>query len=1034
MRTRLLVLLLTIGALAGGQPAPATYAIQTIAGGGQLGDGGPAASALLFAPGDVAADGAGRLYIADTHHNRIRLVSTSGVITTVAGTGEAGFGGDDGPAASARLFGPRGVAVDLAGNLYIADTGNHRIRRVNQAGIIQTVAGGAAGGAPREGGLATLATLQHPHGVAVDAAGNLYIADTGHHRVRKVNTSGLISTVAGAGTPGLSGDDENAAAAELNVPMGVAVDAGGNVFIADTGNHRIRKVMPPGLIFTVATSGTPEVPGSSLAFPRGLAVDRAGNLYIADSLLHSIRLLTPGGVVRTAAGGGERGAAGDGSLATLAQLDTPGGVAVDAAGTLYIADTENHRIRRVLAGVIHTVAGRDRFSGDHGPALPAELFLPSSIALDRDGSLYVADMGNHRIRKMEPGGSITTVAGSGRRGFQDGGIATQAALLSPSAVAADLAGNLYIADAGNSRLRRVSSTGLITTLIDGFGWGAGGFEPFGVSPPVAVPNSLAVDAAGNLLLADTRFHAVRRVSPSGSITTVAGAGPSGYGGDGGPAAAALLSAPNGVALDPAQNLYIADQGNSRVRRVGAGGSIATVAGNGTFAFGGDNLPAVSAQLNRPSAVAADAAGNVYIADSLNHRIRRVSPSGVIRTIAGVEGPGLGGDGGPATLARLHFPSALAVDLAGNVYVADLLNHRIRKLTPNLPAEVRILSGDQQSGLVGRRIERPLVVRVEGTAGFPAPEVPITFAVASGSAALTATTTLTEADGAARTVVTLGQVPGPVVITAIVSGVRPARFTLNALTAGGLMAPRIVAVLGAGLSTPGVTHLAPNGIASVFGEGFAPLGSERVVQASDLVNGRLPDRLGVCVEVGGQRGRLFHLFPGQINFQVPSLSAGGEVTVQVIVNCGERDELRSNVYNAPVRSAAPEFFFLARNPDGRNPIAATHADGSPVSAGQPARPADVVTLFATGFGATRPALEAGELADRIAPTVAPVAVTVGGIPVPQRDVLYAGATPGLAGVYQVNLRIPAEAPDGELPVVVRVSEFSTPPGGFVTVRR
>jgi sugar lactone lactonase YvrE len=300
-------------------------------------------------------DVVGNLYIADTGNYRVREVAANGIISTVAGGGSIGYSGDGGPATSAGLNYPYGVAVDVAGNLYIADFFNSRVRKVATNGTISTVAGGG-GSYPGDGGPATNAVLGNVTGVAVDVAGNLYIADPDNNRIRKVAANGTISTVAGNGTLGYSGDGGPATSAQLWSPDGVAVDVAGNLYIADGNNNRIRKVATNGMISTVAGNGSLGYSGdggpatsAQMDFPWGLAVDSVGNLYIADGNNNRIRKVATNGTISTVAGNGSYGYSGDGGPATSAELSGAYGVALDAAGNLYIADTYNCRIRKVAA-------------------------------------------------------------------------------------------------------------------------------------------------------------------------------------------------------------------------------------------------------------------------------------------------------------------------------------------------------------------------------------------------------------------------------------------------------------------------------------------------------------------------------------------------------------------------------------------------------------------------------------------------------------------------------------------------------------
>lgn len=441
---------------------------------GFSGDGGPATSAQLYYPLDISLDASGNLYIADSFNNRIRKVDTAGIITTVAGNGTGDFSGDGGPALSASLNNPVGVEADSAGNLFIADGNNYRLRAVNTAGIINTVAGNGRFSAGPDGGPPpTRIELGLVEGVATAPDGNVYIAgDVNNGTIRKVSPAGVVTTVAGTGIPGFSGDGGPATAAQLNGARDVALDAGGNLYIADTDNNRIRKVDTAGIITTVAGTGVPGFSGdrgpaiaAQINYPRAVEIDAAGTLYIGDTGNSCVRKVNKAGLIRTVAGmGGVSGNSGDGGPATSAKLNTPYGVAFDAAGNYYIADYLNANVRKVdPSGVITTFAGTGvpGFSGDGGPATSAQLLDPFGIVVDSVGNVFIADTDNNRVRKVNRVGIITTFAGSGPTGNSqggfggDGGPADSALLNTPIGLAVDAQDNLYIGDFINQRVRRV---------------------------------------------------------------------------------------------------------------------------------------------------------------------------------------------------------------------------------------------------------------------------------------------------------------------------------------------------------------------------------------------------------------------------------------------------------------------------------------------------------------------------------------------------------------------------------------------------
>jgi sugar lactone lactonase YvrE len=645
-------------------PARAEATIQTVAGNYDP-TGASALDVSFRSPGCVATNPSGLLYVA-SRNPRIYSIDSTGVVSIVAGTlGFPGFSGDGGPATDAVLNGACGMAEDTLGNLYIVDRGNQRIRKVDAYGIITTVAGNGEEGFSGDGGPATSARINDPSDVAVDAAGNLYISDRRNVRVRKVDISGIITTVAGGGPLFPDGDGGPATSAFVS-PGGLALDGAGNLYIADVSpfGHAIRKVDQNGVITTVA--------GVRNCLP-----------------------LPCGGRF-----------SGDGGPATDAELNAPSDLAVDAAGNLYIADSYNHRVRRVdTSGIITTVAGTDTsgFSGDGGPATEAELKYPRDVALDDAGNLYIADNANHRIRKVDAYGIITTHGGNGEMSFFGEGVpAISAGLRSATALVLERSnlprgrsprhqrptpashlsgagrtkGHFLLADSGNERVRRIDAKGMITTVAGN----PMGVDGDGIAATLARlhPRGLAMAATGGFYVSDTT-HRIRKVDADGFLDTVAGTGTAGFSGDGVPAVIAELNFPAGLLLDRQGNLYIADSGNNRVRRVDTSGIITTVAGAGTSGFSGDGGPATEAELKHPHDVALDDAGNLYIADSHNWRIRMVDTDGIITTVAGTGSIGMSGDGGPAVMAELFDPQGLTLDKKGNLYIADMRNHVVRRV-------------------------------------------------------------------------------------------------------------------------------------------------------------------------------------------------------------------------------------------------------------------------------------------------------------------------------------------------------------------
>ncbi len=665
--------------------------ITTVAGSGTSynGDGIAATAAELF-PMGVAVDAAGDIFIADTVNARIREVNhLTGAITTVAGNGTFGYSGDGGQATAAELGVVEGIALDSAGDLFIADLSARVVREVNLSkGVINTFAGDGTKGYSGDGGEATAAELKGPSGVAVDAAGDLFIADG--DRIREVNhATGVITTVAGNGIDGYSGDGGQATAAELFNPTGIAVDSFGDIFIADTDNNVIREVKN-GVINTVAGNGDLDYSGdggqataAGLGPAQSVAVDAAGDLFI--SVGDRVREVS-NGVITTFAGNGTYGYSGDSGQATAAELSSLEGVAIDAKGDLFIADSYNGRIREVnhATGVITTVAGDGplEYSGDGGPATAAEMGPAVGGAVDAAGDLFIVDFGGNRIREVNHAtGVITTVAGNGTAGYSgDNGPATLAELDDPTNIAVDAAGDLFIAD--GDRVREVNN-GVITTVagngIDGYSGDGGPATAAELSMLSGEGCGLAVDAAGDLFIADG--DRVREVNHATQIIdTVAGGGDQDPG-DGGPATAAELHYPGDLAVDSASDLFIAEQDGNRICEVNLStGIINTVAGTGIAGYSGDNGLATAAKLDGPTNIAVDAAGDLFIGDAGNSRIREVDlTTGVITTVAGDGTAGYSGDNGPATAAELGFAEGFALDSAGDLFIGDTFSGRIREI-------------------------------------------------------------------------------------------------------------------------------------------------------------------------------------------------------------------------------------------------------------------------------------------------------------------------------------------------------------------
>lgn len=570
--------------------------------------------------------------------------------------------------------------------------------------------------------------------------------------------------------------------------------------------------------------------------------------------------------------------------------------------------------------------GEAAHSGDGGPGTSAALNFPQAVAVDGEGNVYIADCFNHRVRKLAPDGNITSVAGSTSSGYSgDGGSATSATLYDPCGVAVDSSGVVYVSDTGNHVVRKRTSGGTISRVAGIAEASYSGDGEAATSAALNTPLGLAVDASGNLYIADTKNHRIRKVATDGKISTVAGTGDAGYSGDDGEATSAKLKYPQDVAVDAAGNLYIADTENHRIRRVGAEGWITTVAGNGAAGDSGDGGVATQAALNYPRSVDVDAAGRLYIADTFNMRIRSVAPNGTMQTIAGTGDIGDGGDGGPAASAQFAFPSGVAVDAGGNVYVADDQNSRVRLLT--------------------------LLVPEEGA--------PPSISSAAGNSAF----------GASAAV-------------------------------------------------------APGSWIEIHGSDLAS--HTREWSSRDFVAGKAPTSLeGTTVTVGGVAAYLAYVSPRQVNAQLPSQLAPG--LQQVIVTTAAGTSLPFEIAVTPLESGL--FAPLPFKVGGRQYAGALLSDGAsyalpsgtiPEVSARPARPGETVTLYGVGFGSVSPSVNAGEVARQSNSLNLPLRIFFGGMPA---AISYSGLAPGAIGLYQFNVVVPAVPASDAVPLTFSLDGVS-----------
>ncbi|HEV8145301.1 MAG TPA: hypothetical protein VGP79_02920 [Bryobacteraceae bacterium] len=673
--------------------------ITTIAGAEWLfpGDGRPATQAALGGPTslDIATDRNGNYYIADDDNAIIVKVGPDGIANVVAGNGLLGLSGNNGLAVNASLGQPISVAVDASGNIYIGEYSG-LILKVTSDGIIRTFAGTGVNGFSGDNGPALQAQIGQVYGMVFDSAGNLYFSELDNHRIRRITPGGIITTVAGTGVAGFSGDGGPATAAKLDQPSRLAIDGNNALYIVDLNSHLVRKIVN-GTITTIAGNGTgqgEDIPAATAALaPLAVTVGPTGIVYITDFLTSGIRRIDTNGRIRTIAGSAGSGFSGDGGPALSAKFNFTlyPSLAIDSTGALLVGDNQNGRVRRITADQrVATVAGNGlyRFSGNGGPATSASLNFPLGIATDSAGNIYIAETLQMRVRKITPDGTISVVAGNGIQGYTgDGGPAVNASLSYPSSVALDAQGNLYVADTVNSVIRKIDTRGIISTFA---GTGFTDYNGEGLAPTstnLSGPGAIAFTPSGEMLISDTGNHLLRLVLATGDkVFTFAGDLTAGFGGDGTSYLNSLstLNKPVGLAFFNGAT-YFCDSLNHRVRKITAGTFvISTVAGNGKQGFSGDGGQATLASLDRPEGVKFDSAGNMYIAERGNGLVRKVAPNGIITTFAGSPDATSFADGVAANTTFLGPVTDVAIDPAGNVLIVGAPSHRIRSVLVNPP--------------------------------------------------------------------------------------------------------------------------------------------------------------------------------------------------------------------------------------------------------------------------------------------------------------------------------------------------------------
>jgi RHS repeat-associated protein len=767
----------------GAVPATTYGQVSTFAGSTSQSSGyvnGTGTAVLFNNPQRIVGDASGNLYVADYGNNAIRKITSAGVVTTFAGSATGASGFTDGSGTAASFNGPDGLAVDASGNLFVSDYANNAIRKITPSGVVSTfytltgtfgsaglcfdgsgnlivaakglsrilkitpaavmtvIAGNYYGYA---NGTGTAALFENPTDVQIDASGNIYVADYLNNAIRKITPAGVVTTYAGSDVSGNTGGYVNATgtAARFNNPTGIALAAGGIIYVEDFVNNDIRKIMPDGSVTLVAGSpthaaGATDGTGTSVLFhsPIDLYIDATGTGYSLDVWAsirkvvltgYSIRGTLPAGLTFDSTTGTISGTP---TGTVTAQTDTI--TAYNASGysstvvtfsppalpptiSYNGSQTYAYNVGTPISTLTPTVTGNPvpytgyttTFAGNgvqnsiDGTGTSASFGSPDGIAVDSKGNMYVTDVTpTNEIRKISPTAVVTTLAGSATKGFTNG-TGAAASFSHPVGLATDTAGNVYVADGGNNAIRKITPSGVVTTFVGGT---LGSADGTGTAAQFNDPTGVALDASGNIYVADYLNNSIRKVTPAGVVTTFAGGTQGSADGTG---TAAQFNLPSRVAIDASGNLYVTDKGNQRIRKITPAGVVTTIAGTGTAGFA--DGPAASAMFNGPEGLTVDNLGNIYVADYKNFRIRQISPAGMVTTLAGSSAYGHNdGVGSVATFGSAFGGTpAIAVDASGTIAVGEYQNNRIRKtvttpytISPALPAG---LNFDPSTGII-----------------------------------------------------------------------------------------------------------------------------------------------------------------------------------------------------------------------------------------------------------------------------------------------------------------------------------------------